>query len=215
MIKTPTTLLRLVSLLVLGTCGRALAAEGDASPQLLEEPAVNGAATCPCGCHQASTPTDCPQGQCGEAHVGRLHGGRHSLVAGRGSGLEVDPLTGAVRRADGAVHSGHPVLDPWARADCIAANQAAARSWHAGYYNTQYGAPVALVVPPTARMSTRWGWGVSQSTMSPIYPQFKRPYPGPVMVDEATGLGPNPLLPTPRWPSHTDQFGVYYVRGPW
>jgi hypothetical protein len=92
---------------------------------------------------------------------------------------------------------------------------AAGQSWHAGYYNTQYGMPVALVVPPTARMQTRWGWGVSQSTMSPIYQQFERPYPGPVTVDEATGLGPSPLLPTPRWPSHTDQFGVYYVRGPW
>ncbi len=113
------------------------------------------------------------------------------------------------------MHSGQLLIDPWARADRMAANNAAAMSWHAGYYNTQYGAPVALVVPPTARMSTRWGWGVSQSTMSPIYPQFKRSYPGPVMVDAATGQGPSPLQPTPRWPSHTDQFGVYYVRGPW
>jgi hypothetical protein len=213
MTRTPSTLLRFVSLLVLGTCGRALAEDG--SPQLLEHPSVNGHAACPCGCHQATAPGDCPDGMCGDAHAGRLYGGRRSLVGGRENGREAGPLTGAVRHLEGSLHSGQPCLDPWARADWIAANQAAAMSWHAGYYNTQYGAPVALVVPPTARMSTRWGWGVSQSTMSPIYPQFKRSYPGPVMVDAATGQGPSPLMPTPRWPSHTDQFGVYYVRGPW
>jgi hypothetical protein len=113
------------------------------------------------------------------------------------------------------VRSGQPLIDPWMRADWRAAQQSAVRSWHAGYYNTQYGVPVALVVPPTARMQTRWGWGVSQSTMSPIYHQFERPYPGPVMGDETGMTAAGPLLPTPRWPSHTDQFGVYYVRGPW
>ncbi len=112
-------------------------------------------------------------------------------------------------------HSGHPWIDPHGRADYIAQRRAATQSWHAGYYHTQYGAPVALMVPPTARMQTRWGWGVSQSTMSPIYQQFERPYPGQVGSGQmGTGTGGG-LLPTPRWPSHTDQFGVYYVRGPW
>jgi hypothetical protein len=113
-----------------------------------------------------------------------------------------------------ATNSGQPLIDPWARADWIAAQEAAMRSWHAGYYHTQWGAPLALVAPPQARMQTRWGWGVAQSTMLPLYHQYKRPYPGSVNGDEG-GAGSGPLLPTPRWPSHTDQFGVYYVRGPW
>jgi len=114
----------------------------------------------------------------------------------------------------GVMQSGQPLIDPWARGDWIASQQAATRSWHAGYYHTQWGVPLALMAPPHARMQTRWGWGVSQSTMTPLYHQYKRPYPGGVATDER-GTGFGPLLPTPRWPSHTDQFGVYYVRGPW
>ncbi len=83
------------------------------------------------------------------------------------------------------------------------------RPWHGGYYYTQKGAPVALVVPPTAQSQMFWGWGVAQSGTRPIYHQFARPYPG-----ESAG-GADQLYPTPAWPSHTDQFGVYYVRGPW
>lgn len=109
-------------------------------------------------------------------------------------------------------HSGQPLIDPWMKADWIAQQRAATMSWHAGYYHTQWGAPVAQVVPPTARTHTRWGWGVAQTTVQPLYHQFKRPYPGPVFAE--AGMA-SPLLPTPRWPSHTDQFGVYYVRGPW
>ena len=45
--------------------------------------------------------------------------------------------------------------------------------------------------------------------MTPIYHQFRRSYPGPFA---GGGQG---FYPTPTWPSHTDQFGVYYVRGPW
>jgi hypothetical protein len=93
--------------------------------------------------------------------------------------------------------------------DWHAARRAARMPWHGAYYHTQYGRPVALVVPPTAHMQTSWGWGVAQTTMTPIYHQFNRRYPVP------TGMGGNVFLPTPRWPSHTDQFGVYYVRGPW
>jgi hypothetical protein len=111
------------------------------------------------------------------------------------------------------LYSGQPLIDPYAQADWIAQLRAARRSWHAGYYNTEWGAPVALMVAPTARMQTRWSWGVAQSSMSPIYAQYKRPYPGP--VGGGMGIGAGPLLPTPRWPSHTDQFGIYYVRGPW
>ena len=81
--------------------------------------------------------------------------------------------------------------------------------WHGSYYHAPWGAPVALVVPPVSKMHTSQGWGVTQTEMMPIYHQFLRPYPG------EGGASQSPFLPTPRWPSHTDQFGVYYVRGPW
>jgi hypothetical protein len=81
--------------------------------------------------------------------------------------------------------------------------------WHGYYYHTGWGTPVALVVPPTAENQTHWGWGVGNTRITPIAPQFGRNYGGP-------GWNvPGALLPTPRWPSDTDQFGVYYVRGPW
>jgi hypothetical protein len=188
----------------------------DGVPGLLRPPvtAAQASGSCPCG--QTSTPA-CQS--CGAHHGmlgGRLHLGSHALLPGGAGHDGVFGAGGTGNYGFGANAYHHqPLIDPHMTADWIAANQAAVRSWHAGYYNTQYGVPLALVVPPHSRMQTRWGWGVSQSTMSPIYHQFERPYPGPVMVDEATGMGPNPLLPTPRWPSHTDQFGVYYVRGPW
>jgi hypothetical protein len=94
-------------------------------------------------------------------------------------------------------------------ADCIAARHAQTMSWHGPYYNRWWGGPVAVVVPPTAHMQTNWGWGVSQTTVTPIYHQFRRQYPG------AIGGDVNALLPTPMWPSHTSQFGYYYVRGPY
>jgi hypothetical protein len=115
-----------------------------------------------------------------------------------------------------ATHNCQGLIDPWARADWIASQRAMTQSWHAGYSHTGWGAPVALVVPPTARMQTRMGWGVSQSTVTPIYHQFERPYPSAMTADGTTMPGMClPLQPTPRWPSHTDQFGVYYVRAPW
>lgn len=91
-------------------------------------------------------------------------------------------------------------------------NQRAARracqGWNAAYYHVMWGQPVALVVPPTAEYQTHWNWGVAQTAVTPIWPQFSRAYPGPY-------YGTSRLLPTPAWPSSTDQFGVYYVRGPW
>jgi hypothetical protein len=81
--------------------------------------------------------------------------------------------------------------------------------WHGQYYYAPWGAPVPLVVPPVANMQSSMGWGVAQTEMMPIYHQFSRPYPG-----EGVGVGVG-FQSTPRWPSHTDQFGVYYVRGPW
>jgi len=81
-------------------------------------------------------------------------------------------------------------------------------NWNRNYANTEYGAPVALVVPPTANMQTNWGWGVASSRVSRIDHQFQRNYPG-------DGQFGGPYRSTPLWPSDTTQFGVYYVRGPW
>ena len=81
--------------------------------------------------------------------------------------------------------------------------------WHGNYYHTAWGMPVALVVPPTATLQTDWGWGVGNTRITKIRHQFDRDWPGPGYYDR--GL----FKPTPRWPSHTDQFGVYPVRGPW
>ena len=83
-------------------------------------------------------------------------------------------------------------------------------SWHSQYYHTATGLPVALIVPPTAHMQTSWGWGVAQNTMTPIYHQFRRSYPG-----GGADYGGGQLMPTPNAPSHTDQFGVNYIRGPY
>lgn len=82
------------------------------------------------------------------------------------------------------------------------------RSWHGNYYHTEYGAPVALVMPPTAEYTTNMGWGVGNTRVTRICHQFARPYPGPYSG------GGNMLRPTPAWPSDTTQFGVYPVRAP-
>ncbi|MBI2481719.1 MAG: hypothetical protein HYV60_24655 [Planctomycetia bacterium] len=97
------------------------------------------------------------------------------------------------------------------RYDRWAARHARGMSWHSQYYHTATGMPVALIVPPTAHMQTSWGWGVAQNTMTPIYHQFRRSYPG----DDAGIGGGAELMPTPNAPSHTDQFGVNYIRGPY
>src|SRR5437667_290056 len=75
--------------------------------------------------------------------------------------------------------------------------------WHGAYYDPQWGVPVALVVPPTAERQTKWSWGVTHTDVTPIFPQFQRGYPGPVVG------GQWGFLPKPYWPSSTDQFGDY------
>lgn len=87
--------------------------------------------------------------------------------------------------------------------------RAARTPWHGSYYETSYGYPIALVVPPNSNFQSHYSWGVAMTEMRPVYHQFGRTYPGDGwMVTE-------PFLPTPRWPGHTDQFGVYSIRGPW
>jgi hypothetical protein len=81
-------------------------------------------------------------------------------------------------------------------------------NWNRNYAHTEYGQPVALVVPPTANLQTNYGWGVASSRISRIEHQFQRNFPG-------YGMFGGPFRPTPVWPSDTTQFGVYYVRAPW
>ena len=131
-----------------------------------------------------------------------------------GSGRVRSAVASARQSMASMASSGQPLIDPWMRADWTAEQRAATSSWHAGYYHTEWGAPLALMVPPTVRSHTRWSWGVAQSIVLPLYHQFERPYPGPPMGAQY-GDASGSLRPTPRWPSHTDQFGVYYVRGPW
>ncbi len=51
-------------------------------------------------------------------------------------------------------------------------------NWNRNYAHTDYGQPVALVVPPTANLQTNYGWGVASSRMSRIEHQFQRNFPG-------------------------------------
>ena len=82
----------------------------------------------------------------------------------------------------------------------------AAQNWYGGYQHTAWGQPLALVVPPTAYFQRHYNWGVSNTRVTPIYQQFGR---------SVSGFGGVRLRHTPAWPSSTDQFGVYPVRGPW
>lgn len=95
---------------------------------------------------------------------------------------------------------------PYTITDYYAQNFAHGRPWHGQHYYLQYGQPTALVVPPTASMQTVHSWGVSQNRMHPTYHQFGRP---------VSGSGGGMFYGTPRWPSHSNQFGVYPVRAPW
>lgn len=81
-------------------------------------------------------------------------------------------------------------------------------TWHGPYLNTEYGAPVALVVPPKVEWYGSYSWGMPASHSYRIRDQFERGY-----YDGYQGMPGAPMY-TPVWPSSTEQFGVYYVRGP-
>ena len=93
------------------------------------------------------------------------------------------------------------VGDYWAR------NQSMQTPWHGEYYWLRTGQPTALIVPPTVTMQSNHSWGVSQNTMTPVYHQFGGNAP--------SGGGGGIFKATPYAPSHSNQFGVYPVRGPW
>ncbi|TWU19672.1 hypothetical protein [Allorhodopirellula heiligendammensis] len=88
-------------------------------------------------------------------------------------------------------------------------NYAQTRPWHGNYYYAPYGQPTALVAPPTVSMRQTYSWGVSQNLMYPVHSQFGR------SATQPGAAAPGQFLATPNWPSHTDQYGIYYVRGPW
>jgi hypothetical protein len=90
-----------------------------------------------------------------------------------------------------------------------ARHQAQTYPWHGMYYDASWNMPVALVVPPTAENQKKYEWGVGASRVVPIEHQFGRAYPGAGTYNRGN------FRPTPAWPSNTDEFGVYYVRGPW
>lgn len=119
------------------------------------------------------------------------------LLAAAGAALSII----AASSADAADVGGW--TNQWAR------NYANTRPWHGGYSYTPYAMPTALVVPPNSHMETVHSWGVSQNLMYPIYHQYGRNAPS----YGVPGLGG--FRGTPHWPSHTDQFGTYYVRSPW
>ncbi len=121
---------------------------------------------------------------------------------GRGTRIVGDQSAGRMTRGEALNWIPHSTWgDYWAR------NQAMQRPWHGEYYYLKTGQPTALIVPPNVTMQSHYSWGVSQNTMTPVYHQFGQ---GP-----ASGSGGGVFRATPYWPSHTDQFGIYPVRGPW
>ncbi len=83
-------------------------------------------------------------------------------------------------------------------------------TWQAGWYDTTYGAPLALVVPPSVTYMGQYHWGMPASSTVPVAPQFGRINP----TLDAFGQ-PQGIAPSPYYPSHTNRLGIYAVRGPW
>lgn len=92
----------------------------------------------------------------------------------------------------------------------FAARRAMKANWHQGYYQGQWGAPLALVVPPTVDFQTNYGWGVGNTRTTRIWPKFTQSYPGDAMPGNGVRY-----KAVPTQPSDTTQMGVYYIRGPW
>ena len=92
------------------------------------------------------------------------------------------------------------------RGDAWAQRHAGGRPWHGQYYYMPYNSPTGLVVPPNVVTQQTYSWGVAKNAMQPVYHQYGY---------AATPSFGGPFYATPRWPSHTDQFGVYPVRAPW
>lgn len=84
--------------------------------------------------------------------------------------------------------------------------------WHGNYYDPQWaGVPHALVVPPTVHRQIKYGWGASGTDLQRIRHQYGAVGPG---ADIGINGGAGMFQPQPVQPTHTDQFGTYYIRGP-
>jgi hypothetical protein len=92
--------------------------------------------------------------------------------------------------------------------DKVAAKRAAAGSWHQFYYDPAWGMPTALVVPPTVCHQFNYSWGAGGTRISRVPYQFSQQPLPPTVYNVRL------YVPTPPWPTRTEQFGDYYVRGP-
>jgi hypothetical protein len=175
-----------------------------------------------CGSLHAQTSTNgncntCPPSSgyvSGHAHGAHIHGAVAHVgqsVHAVGGAIQGHMLNYGQLAASGANANGFGSNAGWvwhsSWGDYWARTQANQRPWHGGYYWMRTGQPTALVVPPTVTMQSNYSWGVSQNTMTPVYHQFGGNPPN--------GAGGGVFRATPYWPTHTDQFGVYPVRGPW
>ena len=130
-----------------------------------------------------------------------------------GSSAEAQHFGGRARGAYNGGYSGDVVghklgwVSHSSWGDYWAQSQSMNQPWHGEYYSLTTGQPTALIVPPTVTMQSNYSWGVSQNTMTPVYHQFGG--------HAANGASGGVFKATPYWPSHTNQFGVYPVRGPW
>ena len=100
------------------------------------------------------------------------------------------------------------VADEQARAAHFRRASRSSGPWHTEYYSPAAGAPVALVVPPTARTQTHLRAGAPSSRVTRIGSQYLPIGPQGGVYDKRA------FQPTPQWPISTDQLGVNYVLGP-
>jgi hypothetical protein len=117
-------------------------------------------------------------------------------------GASATGSTTVVSEGSGATSGGS--VSPWENSGAPSGG-----AWHGTYYDTTWGMPVAVVVPPQPRTQTNYGWGIGGNTVTPVQPQFQR------MEPPASEYHRGAFRPTPPWPSNTNQFGDYYIRGPW
>ena len=80
--------------------------------------------------------------------------------------------------------------------------------WHGYYYEAAWGMPLALVVPPSCKLESHYGWSVGDTRVTRVAAQFSPYGPGEAVYDA------HYFRPAPPIPSSTDQLGDYSVRGP-
>ncbi len=197
------------ALLAAAVCGSRLLAQDGSTGQCANGQCSSGQCGCQqCGCQQ------CNSGQCNAGGDCQRCAAHCCSKCGAGQGQcnncgYTGPFAGKCVHCLKGIHSicHHPPH----HGNRAALYRSTLEPWHGGYYYTQWGAPVALVIPPNAEMHTDYSWGVPSMRVSQNNHQFRRGIPGGA-AGAGGGYG---FLPTPLYPSDTNQFGVYYVRGPW